>query len=275
MVLQLPCKIKFEYYRYGQLLCKSEVLDSNEYLRKVTKIGLMDVSSGSRAAFLEFEGRWGYNFSSHSDLSMLSEAQQLNLYDFEIVFEKENQYPDTKLKIVCGSKLFELAADSYNGKRMKFRKLVHLFLKSEDEELAFRLEKNHIEYCNLRLFTDELHGFELVKRKLSDSNTGKQVGGMKFRCEKGRSVSVPDNNRLWRESLKKRLNYTYLLSLEQPSYYLQPADEQPVHSSRLKFHVTMGTTDLPIDDVICLSNYSSGILPAHQSQKISLLNVRE
>jgi len=148
-----------------------------------------------------------------------------------------------------------------------------LFLKSEDEEITFRLEKNHIEYCNLRIFTDELHGFETVKRKLNDSNTGKQVGGVRFRCEKARNVSLPENNRLWRESLKKRLNYTYLLSLEQVSYYLQNTVEG--EPARLKFHVTMGTADLPIDDVICVSTYSPSILSAHQNQKLSLLNVRE
>jgi hypothetical protein len=64
---------------------------------------------------------------------MLSDTYQLMIYDFEIVFEKENQYPDTKLKLICGNKLFEMTADNYNGKKMRFKKLIHLFLKTEDE----------------------------------------------------------------------------------------------------------------------------------------------
>ena len=82
----------------------------------------------------------------------------------------------------------------------------------------------------------------------------------------------PENNSLWREYTKKKSNYNYLLALEQLSYYLE---DPATRTSKLKFHVNMGTSNLPIDDIICLSNYAPGILPAHQRQKLSLLNVRE
>ena len=133
LVLQLPTKMMFEYYREGQLQCKSEVLDSGEYLRKITKLGLASVESNSRAAFVELEGRWGYNFSNTTESSLLLDVMQLNLYNFEITFDKENQYPETKMKVTCGNKLYELIPDGYNGKNMRFKKLLHLFMKAEDE----------------------------------------------------------------------------------------------------------------------------------------------
>lgn len=52
VVVQLPTKLMFEYHREGQLVCRSEVLDSGEYLRRVTKIGMANVGSGGRGAYL-------------------------------------------------------------------------------------------------------------------------------------------------------------------------------------------------------------------------------
>jgi len=75
VVLQLPTKLQFEYHRYGRLQCRSEVLDSNGGLDKTAKIGMESVESGSHSYFLEFEGRWGYNLSTHGELAMLAEAQ--------------------------------------------------------------------------------------------------------------------------------------------------------------------------------------------------------
>lgn len=98
---------------------------------------------------------------------------------------------------------------------------------------------------------------------------------MRFRSEKDRNVSLPENNKLWRESLKKRFNHTYLLALEQVSYYFTSPGEQQFSQSKLKFSVNMGSTISPINDIICLSHYSPTILAAHQDQQVALLNVRE
>jgi hypothetical protein len=48
------------------------------------------------------------------------------------------------------------------------------------------------------------------------------MGTIRFKSEKAKSLTLPENNKLWRESLKKQINYNYIVSIEQVSYYLQP-----------------------------------------------------
>lgn len=54
------------------------------------------------------------------------------------------------------------------------------------------------------------------KRKFIDDN-GKIVGSIKFKCEKAKNLSTPNNNNFWKESNKKKLLNTILLSISQMS----------------------------------------------------------
>jgi hypothetical protein len=44
------------------------------------------------------------------------------------------------------------------------------------------------------------------------NNNGKSIGVIKFKCEKAKSLSTPNNNRFWKDS-KKKINNTILLSI--------------------------------------------------------------
>lgn len=117
----------FQYFLNDGLFAKSELFDSDQLLKKSVKVPL--VSDGNRVGIIGFEGRWGYNLSSHNEQNMLADINQLSMYDFEVVFDKDNQYPDSKLKITYGNKLYELIHDTFNGKKMRYRKLITVLLK--------------------------------------------------------------------------------------------------------------------------------------------------
>lgn len=61
------------------------------------------------------------------------------------------------------------------------------------------------------------------KRKFIDEN-GKVVGMIKFKCEKAKNLSTPNNNNFWKESSKKKLLNTVLLSVEQISVAYEKDD---------------------------------------------------
>lgn len=69
-----------------------------------------------------------------------------------------------------------------------------------------------------KFYTDEISSYVVntPKRKIIDEN-GKVVGSIKFKCEKAKSLSTPNNNKFWKESNKKKLINTILLSVEQIS----------------------------------------------------------
>ena len=67
-----------------------------------------------------------------------------------------------------------------------------------------------------KLYTEEIesHTVNSQKKKLMDVH-GKSIGYIKFKCEKAKNLSTPANNKFWKESNKKKLVNTLLLSFSQ------------------------------------------------------------
>lgn len=55
-----------------------------------------------------------------------------------------------------------------------------------------------------------------INLKLTDNN-GRAIGNVKFKCEKAKSLSTPNNNKFWKDTDRKKLANSILLSLEQLS----------------------------------------------------------
>lgn len=71
-----------------------------------------------------------------------------------------------------------------------------------------------------RFYTDELISYSLnyPKRKLIDQS-GKNIGYIKFKCEKAKNLSLPHNNKFWKESNKKKYANPILLHISQACAY--------------------------------------------------------
>ena len=52
---------------------------------------------------------------------------------------------------------------------------------------------------------EEIETFNVqnLKQKVTDANQ-KVIGNVKFKCEKAKNLSSPQNNKIWRESLKNK-----------------------------------------------------------------------
>ena len=67
----------------------------------------------------------------------------------------------------------------------------------------------------VRFYTDEMISYKVnnPKRKIIEINSGRSLGTIKFKCEKGKNLSTPQNNKFWKESNKKKMTNYVLLSL--------------------------------------------------------------
>jgi hypothetical protein len=54
--------------------------------------------------------------------------------------------------------------------------------------------------------TDEIVAYNLnsIKKKILEITTSKPVCSIRFKCEKAKSLSVPQNNKFWKACNKKR-----------------------------------------------------------------------
>ena len=60
----------------------------------------------------------------------------------------------------------------------------------------------------------------MMKKKIIDVPTGRPIGLIKYKCEKGKQISTPQINTLWREYLKKKNNpTTFSLAFQQFSLF--------------------------------------------------------
>lgn len=109
-----------------------------------------------------------------------------------------------KLKIVAGSRAFELNGKLDPGKATRFARIVYFVVKSEEEEFMIVLEKGNRPLAKAVVFTEELMSYKLnlLKRKLLDLS-GKPVGNVKMKGEKSKNLSLPHNNSFWKENISK------------------------------------------------------------------------
>ena len=71
-----------------------------------------------------------------------------------------------------------------------------------------------------RFFTDDIENYSVsvLKKKFTDYQHNKQIGNIKFKSEKAKNLSVPQNNTLWKDfSKKKQNNFNFILAVEQIS----------------------------------------------------------
>ena len=83
----------------------------------------------------------------------MNEKHDILAYDFEAKFENYNEFNGSKIKLIANSKAYELIGD-YNSKILKFKKIVHLALKSEDDEMSFVIEKNSKIVASCKFYSD-------------------------------------------------------------------------------------------------------------------------
>jgi hypothetical protein len=89
---------------------------------------------------------------------------------------------------------------------------------------------------------------------LNDVNNGKPMGVLRFRSEKAKTLSLPENNILWREMTKKKMKGNYLLSIEQISYYVVARDELSAVMPILFF--TVGNSKTPFTEIVDITQYN-------------------
>ena len=53
------------------------------------------------------------------------------MYDLEVKFDNFNEFGNSKIKIIYGTKAFELNTDS-NSKVLKYKKIIYFITKSEE-----------------------------------------------------------------------------------------------------------------------------------------------
>jgi hypothetical protein len=84
---------------------------------------------------LEVGLMWGINLWRHRpDRSMLLDAQEILIYEIEARLETPKDLNGAKMKIVCGTRSFELGGDFEGSAALRFARLVYFVMKSEEED---------------------------------------------------------------------------------------------------------------------------------------------
>ena len=98
------------------------------------------------------------------------------------------------------NKAFELNGDLDPFKSTKFGRIVYFIVKSEEEDFTFSLEKGARIVAKATVGTDELLSYHpnVLRKKLLDPFSGKVVATVKFRGEKAKNLSLPQNNKFWK-----------------------------------------------------------------------------
>lgn len=77
---------------------------------------------------------------------------------------------------------------------MRIRKVVFFMIKSEDEEFHLVIEKKDKVLSAIKIYTQDISIFSVVNiRKKFNKGQG-SLASVKFKCEKGKNLSVPNNN---------------------------------------------------------------------------------
>lgn len=82
---------------------------------------------------------------------------------------------------------------------MRFARIVYFVMKSEEDDFEVVLERKERAYAKAVIGSEQLlsHHLNILKRKLLD-NSGRPVASIRFKCEKAKNLSLPQNNAFWK-----------------------------------------------------------------------------
>lgn len=76
--------------------------------------------------------------------------------------------------------------------------MLYFIIKSDSEDIDILIEKSLKVFSKIRVSSSEIKSYSgnLLKKKFIAGS--KEIGYIKFRAEKGKNLSQPQNNRKWR-----------------------------------------------------------------------------
>jgi hypothetical protein len=129
-MIALPSRLRFQHFKNGRLRATSREYSCEE-LAEGTAVRMV---AGEDVGYdLEVNIFWGINLWRHrADRAMLLDAQELLLYEIEARLETGKEMVGAKLKVVCGTRSFELGGNFDSaGTTQRFPRIIYLVMKSE------------------------------------------------------------------------------------------------------------------------------------------------
>lgn len=106
---------------------------------------------------------------------------------------------------------------------MKFARIIYFIIKSEEEDFSIVIEKNFKIVAKATVGAEEIISYHLntIKKKLIDPSTNKLIATIRFKCEKAKTLSLPQNNNFWKNCNKSKLGQVIMLEFSQISVNIE------------------------------------------------------
>jgi hypothetical protein len=262
-MIPLPSKVKFWHVKNGKKLSHSKEYDTENL--ETSELRAEMIMKDASAYDLNVGLKWVSDISRNKhEANALLGAHDILLYDIEIKFEalegvKKDVRPDQvhgmKLKVIAGTKAFDLNGELDPFKATRFSRIVYFLVKSEEEDFSFSLEKGPRIIAKGVIGTDELLSYHpnVIRKKLLDPFTGRTVASVRCRGEKAKNLSLPQNNRFWKKCSQGKLQ-TMILEFSQLSLWgtgepcgvvIRSEEEESVVPDVPDFSVFKLETELP------------------------------